>query len=480
MKRRSSECIALIEHAVTQIRDASTYWQGDAYYAAYDRIAGDRDQAKKASEEIGALAQALTDGGSLLTGYRQALLDKVADATTAGFTVADDWTVTATQASDTELLRTHQTAVTTALNEMLGFQTDTLGKIEQANTNVQTRTDQLGPAPASTSPVSLIAGSPQADPNQTTSSATSPTSTATPLSTETKVQDSSKQTLTGSPVSQPQDSSATQTQSPTKSNAPTATKPTTDTSATGTDSKNSPATQTSDKGKPGEWRPGDIADLIKAASSITGSIPALIESNGEFLKDTGELVKSGGEAVAKITDSVTKLVTTVDQVTHHTTGTTDQHSTTSPPDKSSPAPTASPDKNTDASTAAPPDKNTTTPTATPDKTRVADWSAPTTTTTAPPSVAQPANNSLPATSQPLVAPSFPSVATTREKTTERTRHPWTLDLPNPTQDEQPLPAGANGQATLECTATSWRRYPVGTTNVGVSATGAPVGGPGTL
>ncbi|MET9025075.1 hypothetical protein ABZW96_05560 [Nocardia sp. NPDC004168] len=320
----------MVEYAVTRIRDAGSYWQGDAYYAAYDRVAGDRDQATKAAQQIEALAQTLTDGGDLLTGYRKTLLDKVTDATTAGFTVAEDWAVTGT--GSPEQLRTHQSAVSTALNEMLDVQTTALTKIEQANTDVSA----LAAASAPASPISQLTGSAQADPNKTTTpAATSPTST--PMSTDTKAADASKSNNGASNTG---------------------------------DSNTGAAAQTSDKGKPGEWRPGDISDLIKAVGSITGTIPNLIESGGEFLKDAGELVKGGGEAIAEVTDSVTKLVTTVDQVTHHTSAISDQPATNDPADKTGAA-TASPDKNTAApastpsdgtATAAPPPRHPTKPT----------------------------------------------------------------------------------------------------------------------
>ncbi|MFD8243630.1 hypothetical protein [Nocardia sp. NPDC059691] len=324
----------MVEYAVTRIRDAGSYWQGDAYYAAYDRVAGDRDQATKAAQQIKALAQTLTDGGDLLTGYRKTLLDKVTDATIAGFTVAEDWAVTGT--GSPEQLRTHQSAVSTALNEMLDVQTTALTKIEQANTDVSA----LAAASAPASPISQLTGSAQADPNKTTTpAATSPTST--PMSTDTKAADASKSNNGASNTG---------------------------------DSNTGAAAQTSDKGKPGEWRPGDISDLIKAVGSITGTIPNLIESGGEFLKDAGELVKDGGEAIAEVTDSVTKLVTTVDQVTHHTSAISDQPATNDPADKTGAA-TASPDKNTAAPASTPSDGTATAAptTPTPDKTHAADW-----------------------------------------------------------------------------------------------------------
>ncbi|MFD4434228.1 hypothetical protein, partial [Nocardia sp. NPDC058497] len=86
-------------------------------------------------------------GGTALTNYRRILFDKVALATEDGFTVSDSWAVTAPNdtTEDREADRTdHQTAVTTALNEMLGAQTGIDTAITVAANEVRIRGNDLG------------------------------------------------------------------------------------------------------------------------------------------------------------------------------------------------------------------------------------------------------------------------------------------------------------------------------------------------
>ncbi|MGN2638702.1 hypothetical protein ACTD5D_21515 [Nocardia takedensis] len=464
MRRRSEECVALVEQAVTRIRDAGAYWQGEAYYAAYDRVAQDRDQAKKASQDIESLARTMTEGADLLTGYRQSLLDKVADATTAGFTVTDDWTVTAASGAgaDSEHLHTHRTAVSTALQDLLGVQSAAATRIEQANTEVTSRAEQIGPAPQSASPVSQALGSAQTDPTKTTAAAAGiPASTAAPAPGSGQAAagiGGSRQQLGGSATTPSQAATAytpgtgTAASNSAAAGAGSATLNTgaarpggaagSGTGNTGA-ALNSNAASTLDKGKPGEWRPGDISDLIKAVSTITGNLPDLIESSGEFLKDTGELIKTGGETAAKITDSVTKLVTAVDHAAHPTTS---DHPTTSEQAVAN----HSTEKSATGNGPITSDKNTTTPaptsdktespaasTAEPAKTRSADWTSQNTPPAVGPPVENSANHTSAATTQPMSAPVFPTAAATRRNSgADRARPEWSLDLPNPTAQKQ--------------------------------------------
>ncbi|MGW0355798.1 hypothetical protein ACWDXV_16475 [Nocardia nova] len=65
-----------------------------------------------------------------------------------------------------------------------------------------------------------------------------------------------------------------------------------------------------DMGKAGEWRPGDIANVLTAASRITGTVPDLLEQIGSPLKAVGETVKDFGEAFKDVvgSDGITGLV----------------------------------------------------------------------------------------------------------------------------------------------------------------------------
>ncbi|MFI8972642.1 hypothetical protein ACIGO9_07135 [Nocardia asteroides] len=71
---------------------------------------------------------------------------------------------------------------------------------------------------------------------------------------------------------------------------------------------------TSDMGKAGEWRPGDIANVLDSVSKITGSIPDLITAIGtldddvdDIVKAGGEAIKSGAEGIATVLDSTNKM-----------------------------------------------------------------------------------------------------------------------------------------------------------------------------
>ncbi|WP_227983804.1 hypothetical protein [Nocardia spumae] len=74
------------------------------------------------------------------------------------------------------------------------------------------------------------------------------------------------------------------------------------------DSKDQPAV--TDMGKVGEWRPGDIANMVTAVSRITGSIPDLLDKLGSPLQAVGETVKDFGEAFKDVVggDGITGLV----------------------------------------------------------------------------------------------------------------------------------------------------------------------------
>lgn len=147
LEARNTEFRQHAEVMATQIRDAGSHWNGDAYWAAYDRIVGDRDIASKVADETDELAEAMINGGTSVTNYREVLLGKVAEATEAGLTVADDWTVGLPGGSDhgrDEDIFTHQTAITVALNEMLIAEQAAGTSIGQAAEEVRARGELFG------------------------------------------------------------------------------------------------------------------------------------------------------------------------------------------------------------------------------------------------------------------------------------------------------------------------------------------------
>jgi hypothetical protein len=74
-----------------------------------------------------------------------------------------------------------------------------------------------------------------------------------------------------------------------------------------------------DMGKVGEWRPGDIANVLTAASRITGTVPDLLEQIGSPLKAVGETVKDLGEAFKDVvgSDGITGLLKEGVDATEH-------------------------------------------------------------------------------------------------------------------------------------------------------------------
>ncbi|MGW0050843.1 hypothetical protein [Nocardia cyriacigeorgica] len=168
MLARSTEFQTYIDSTTTHIRDAGSHWSGDAYWAAYDRILGDRDNGNKVKQEVDILAGVMINGATTLTGYRQVLLDKVATAVEDGFAVSDNWTVEAPTGSEPrETDRTdHQSAITTALNELLGQQSTIDTAIADAANEVRARGNALGEGDAvdapGTDPANVPLGQPQA------------------------------------------------------------------------------------------------------------------------------------------------------------------------------------------------------------------------------------------------------------------------------------------------------------------------------
>ncbi|WP_167768919.1 hypothetical protein [Nocardia sp. CS682] len=318
IKARNTDFVTMIDKTVTQIREAGSHWSGDAYYAAYDRIAGDRDTANKMAQETTELANALINGGNTLTGYRQALLDKVTEATAAGYQVSEDWQVTASGEGSGDDLHTYQTAITTALNEMVGTQSGIATAIEQANTAVQTQSTALGTG----DPLDTLTGQPKSTLTAEQISAEQPAATV-PAGTEEKSKENPQTPAAGTPKNIAEEGKPT-TEQPkvteqSKDNpvAKPVTEPTTPvTPATAAPATSGPASN------PDSWKPENVINLISTIGTITGNVPTLIESVAKFDDDWDDLIKAGGEAgkglldsagtaAEKVIDSVDKAVDSV-------------------------------------------------------------------------------------------------------------------------------------------------------------------------
>jgi hypothetical protein len=368
IRTRNGEFVSLIDETVTQIRAAGAHWSGDAYYAAYDRIAGDRDAANKVALDTEELAQTLIDSGTSLAGFRQALLDKVDQAVAAGFTVSEDWQVTPgpdVADDDGDSQYTHQTAVTTALNELLGTQSDVATKIEQASGNVRARSDQLGDGDPldsgeQTDPT-LAVFSRQSDSANTDEDPTDPSTTpagtpqANPIAEEQSTgEDKTDKSKSGEDKSDDGDKSTGEDKSD-KSDG----------------SKSSGSTGPASD--PNSWTPSDVTSLINAVGGITGDVPTLIESVGKLDDDLDDIIKAGGEAGKGLIDSAGSaaenfakaadtVITSVDQAADGTPA--DSPSTGEPAKDGTPAADkASDDSTTDQPSKADPNAKATDPKA---------------------------------------------------------------------------------------------------------------------
>ncbi|WP_141717541.1 hypothetical protein [Nocardia altamirensis] len=333
MKLRNTEFVTYLEAMGTQIRDAGTHWSGDAYWSAYDRIAGDRDVGKSVSNEIGDLATALVTAGSDLTSYRQVVLDKVFAATEAGLTVSDDWKVTAAEGSSggDEDAFTHQTAITTALNQLLDIQTQSETAIQTAASEVQTQGERIGtgdPIDETTSDdsQSLLQGQPKStvateeQPTETTQQNTVPAATQV---SQTGEQTGEQSKQTGEQSKQTGEQTGEQSKQTGEQSKQTGEQSKQTGEQTGEQTE--PAEETTantDKGTAGVWRPGDISDLVSAASKITGTVPNLITSLTGLDDDLDDIIKAGGEAVKSGADGITSVVSAVDKAVDSVPGAT--------------------------------------------------------------------------------------------------------------------------------------------------------------
>lgn len=180
MKLRSADLVELADQMGTQIRDAGTSWDGEAYWAAYDRICGDKDRAIRVAQEVDALGDVMVGCGDSMTNHREVLLAKVDDATDVGFIVSADWNVvrkTGIADDDIDETQSHQDAIASALQSMLTAQSDGVTAIRQAADDVRASGDQFGEGDAvgvaGNSPAmeEFVGGSGRTDPARTEASA---------------------------------------------------------------------------------------------------------------------------------------------------------------------------------------------------------------------------------------------------------------------------------------------------------------------
>lgn len=137
-----------------------TGWQGAAHLAAYDRFHEENDQGRRLSIEIRDIATALRNADSRLSGERDALLRRVADAETdaecpVGLTVDDSWKVSAKPYTESDYtdeqkqkikdrITHHQGLIDTGKTSLLTAVGEAITAINAASDEVRVRGDQLG------------------------------------------------------------------------------------------------------------------------------------------------------------------------------------------------------------------------------------------------------------------------------------------------------------------------------------------------
>ncbi|MFD3705792.1 M91 family zinc metallopeptidase [Nocardia sp. NPDC058658] len=145
---QNQEFTSGIDRLRADIQTAGSHWDGDAYWAAYNRIGEDHDAGTKLAQEVTALAEATIAGASTITSYRGVVLARVGDAEGAGFTVGDDWTVTASDTGEESDRSAHQSLIAQARNELMAAVAQVNRSISEARDAVRDRGSALGDDPA--------------------------------------------------------------------------------------------------------------------------------------------------------------------------------------------------------------------------------------------------------------------------------------------------------------------------------------------
>ncbi|MQY23833.1 TPR repeat region-containing protein [Nocardia macrotermitis] len=104
-----------IDKARKFFTDQGDNWMGTAFYAAYDRVGQDHDEARKVYYDIGDFLTAFGTSVANVSSHRDVLRAKAADAVGANLKVADNWVCSGTNATD---VHAHQDAINTAYREL--------------------------------------------------------------------------------------------------------------------------------------------------------------------------------------------------------------------------------------------------------------------------------------------------------------------------------------------------------------------------
>ncbi|MGW5440523.1 M91 family zinc metallopeptidase [Nocardia asteroides] len=147
IQAQNQEFVSGIDRLRTDIQSAGSHWDGDAYWAAYNRIGEDHDAGTKLAQEVTALAEAMIAGASTITSYRSVVLARVGDAEDAGFAVGDDWAVTTQDTNKENNRKAHQSLIDQARNELTTAVHEVNRLITEARDAVRDRGSALGDDP---------------------------------------------------------------------------------------------------------------------------------------------------------------------------------------------------------------------------------------------------------------------------------------------------------------------------------------------
>ncbi|PPJ30139.1 hypothetical protein C5E45_11060 [Nocardia nova] len=104
-----------IDKARKYFNDVGYNWTGMAFYAAYDRVGQDHDEARKVYADIADFLDKFGPAVDSVSSHRDVLRAKAADAEQAAVTVADNWSCSGTKHED---VQAHQDAIDTAYREL--------------------------------------------------------------------------------------------------------------------------------------------------------------------------------------------------------------------------------------------------------------------------------------------------------------------------------------------------------------------------
>ncbi|MFG2445270.1 hypothetical protein ACGFQG_20590 [Nocardia fluminea] len=332
MREKNNEFIESADSAVQYLRSAGSHWSGDSYLAAYDRVAGDRDQAVRAAGLVESLAQTLIDGGDSLGSYRRVLLGRIDTAIEAGITVADDWSVSAAEGSDVanDDLEFHKTTIRSGIDELVASQTTIAAAVAAATADVESQATAIAPdgegdgtpvssalmngadGDAATDPVTVaaaVSGAPVSAPTGTDANGSGANGSGGGTGAGAGAGGGSGADGSGAGAGTGAGGSSGKgagTGAGGGSGAEAGDGSGGDSGGSGDDSGNSGSALNADS-----WTPSNVISLLGAIKGFTGDLPTILTSFAALDDDVDDIIKAAGEAgsslVTASADAASKL-----------------------------------------------------------------------------------------------------------------------------------------------------------------------------